>query len=67
MLKVSAQPIQTPHNKRIAGAKRFKAGSQAGTIIHLSRCLILIDMPLINASGEKGIALQIEGLRAVAL
>jgi len=62
VLQVTAEPVQFPHVEDIAGAERFEARFQAGTVIALSRGLILVHLLRDDAGGRQGVELQVQGL-----
>ena len=58
----AAEPIQFPHDQRIAGCEIFEAGPQARPVLASAGCLVGIEMPAIDAGCDQRIALKISSV-----
>ena len=65
MPKIAPEPIELPHHERVALAQRLQAGGEAWPLVLRAGCRVAVDVPLGDAGGEQGVALQVEHLRAV--
>ena len=67
MAKIAAEPVQLPDDKRVALAQTLQTGIEPWTIVAPPRGKILVEPRGLNARGGKGVALQVENLRAIRL
>jgi hypothetical protein len=67
MVEVSAEPVQLPDDERIAFTQTLQASLKTWTIVAAPRGKVLIEPRGLNARGGKGVALQVENLRAIRL
>jgi hypothetical protein len=63
--EISPEPVELPHNKRVALAERLQTRGEAWSVIVLAGCRVAVDVPLEDAGGEQRVPLQVEHLRAV--
>ena len=63
--EIASEPIELPHHERVAFAKRLQARGEAWPLVLRSGSRVAVDVPLGDAGGDQGVALQVEHLRAV--
>ena len=65
MLEVTPEPVEFPDHQHIALAQCLEASIEAGTLVLLPGCLVLVDMFRSDTGLPQRIALKIEALGAV--
>jgi hypothetical protein len=65
MRQGAAEPVQLPHDQRIAGCVIFEAGPQARPVLASAGCHVGKEMPAIVAGGNQRVALTIDRLPVV--
>ena len=67
MVEVAAELVQLPDVERIAFAQTLQASLKTWTIVAAPRGKVLLEPRGLDAHGGKGVALQVENLRAIRL
>jgi hypothetical protein len=51
--KIAAEPIELPHDERVAVAKSFETRLDAGAIIELAACSVAVEIAFGNAGRDQ--------------
>jgi hypothetical protein len=60
--KVAAEPVELPHDERVAVTERLQARLKAGAVIELTARGVAVQIALGNTRSDKCVALQVEDL-----